>query len=204
VALAVSARGSGDVRPLVVVYHGGSASQVSRRATVVNIGSADPGFYRTASRLNPLLNDIIAEMAARVDAVAFFPIVLVGFSAGCQGVRRQLLARQYPTATVCVDGIHASIPPANSQIEPWRIWFEKCGADLASGPGSGSPSADLPIARVSLTQIPTAPRYPGARRTSIRDRWCCQRCSGTWRASWASAERPGKNVHHHRSRRSHP
>ena len=49
-------------------------------------------------------------------------LVLVGFSEGCQGVRSALLGGVDPSAVLAVDGIHASNPPAESQLAPWQAY----------------------------------------------------------------------------------
>lgn len=50
-------------------------------------------------------------------------LILVGFSEGCQGPRTQLLAGVKPSGIVAIDGIHASKPPAPSQINPWQDYL---------------------------------------------------------------------------------
>jgi hypothetical protein len=53
-------------------------------------------------------------------------VVLVGYSAGCQGVRAALLgAIPSPEAVVTIDGTHGSWPPAPWQLEVWRRLGER-------------------------------------------------------------------------------
>ena len=53
-------------------------------------------------------------------------VVLVGYSAGCQGVRASLLgAIPSPDAVVTIDGTHGSWPPAAWQLEVWRKLGER-------------------------------------------------------------------------------
>lgn len=69
------------------------------------------------------------------------PLVLVGYSAGCQPVRALLLLRVLPAAVVTIDGTHASMPPATWQIDVWRelaaqarrgelVWVATCTQQL--------------------------------------------------------------------------
>jgi len=51
------------------------------------------------------------------------PHYYAGFSEGCQGVRTQLARGTSPAGVVACDGIHASRPPAESQLKPWRDYF---------------------------------------------------------------------------------
>lgn len=56
-------------------------------------------------------------------------VVLVGYSAGCQGVRAALLGPiPSPCAVVTIDGTHASLPPAPWQLEVWRALAERARA----------------------------------------------------------------------------
>lgn len=60
------------------------------------------------------------------------PLVLAGFSAGCQGVRAALRKGILPFAVIAIDGIHATkdvkTNAANfeNQIEPWKKFVEVC------------------------------------------------------------------------------
>ncbi len=62
------------------------------------------------------------------------PLVLVGFSEGCQGVRANLLKRILPAACIAIDGIHAALDVGNNvpvwqqQIEPWLEYGKECAA----------------------------------------------------------------------------
>lgn len=48
------------------------------------------------------------------------PLVLVGYSAGCQPVRALMLTGAKPVAVVTIDGNHAGLPPASAQLSVWR------------------------------------------------------------------------------------
>ncbi len=56
-------------------------------------------------------------------------LVLVGFSAGCQGVREAIRTSALPPAdrigVVAIDGTHASMPPEPWQITTWQILAEQ-------------------------------------------------------------------------------
>ncbi len=53
-------------------------------------------------------------------------VVLVGYSAGCQGVRATLLGPiPSPDVVVTIDGTHGSWPPAPWQLEVWRRLGER-------------------------------------------------------------------------------
>lgn len=48
-------------------------------------------------------------------------VALVGYSAGCQGVRSALLrALAAPCAVVTIDGTHSSLPPAAAHVDCWQ------------------------------------------------------------------------------------
>lgn len=156
----VHQQGTGNLRPLVVAYHVSGAAllgKVSPRTTVASyVAKPLTGAYRTTSAANPTLDDLVQQLGAQLGAEAFWPIVLVGFSEGCQGIRHQLQRKLYPAATVAIDGVHASDPPAQaSQIDVWREWFTRCGADLSSPREQCEPIEGLPIAIQTFTQIPT-------------------------------------------------
>lgn len=48
------------------------------------------------------------------------PLVLVGYSRGCQAVRGLLVSGAEPMAVVTIDGTHASKPPDAWQLQVWR------------------------------------------------------------------------------------
>ncbi len=51
--------------------------------------------------------------------------------------------------------MHASDPPAAWQLDVWRDWFERCGADLAAPADQCEVNDERPIAIQTFTQIPT-------------------------------------------------
>jgi hypothetical protein len=81
--------------------------------------------------------DATVERVACAVGAAIDDVVLVGYSAGCQAVRRELVAGGDPSAVVTIDGTHATLPPEGWQIEIWqklarrarhgeRLWVATC------------------------------------------------------------------------------
>lgn len=111
-------RAEGAASPLAVCYLVGSHLDAELRAALPGCGivaTAESGLATGAIWLDR------ARQMAGVDGRA--PLVLVGYSAGCQGVRRHLLDRVAPAAVVAIDGTHASWPPAEWQISVWQTLF---------------------------------------------------------------------------------
>ncbi len=153
----VGQRGSGDVRPLLVIYHAGGPSvnaAVGKRTCVV--GGLEP--YTKFHPSNLPLDEIEAHFEAELGVKRFSPIVIAGYSAGCQGVRLQLLEGYCPDAVVAIDGTHSSRPPQEWQIEVWRRWFERCGApfDGHSFNDRAPRRPRRPLARVTCSQVEPA------------------------------------------------
>ena len=109
--------GTGDRRALVVLYLAGSQVDAAVRAALgpgpCIVAYDDPDG-------EPLF--VTTEWAlARADVVAFVVVALVGWSAGClRGVRQRLREGANPSAVLAIDGLHASLPPAAWQIDPWQ------------------------------------------------------------------------------------
>lgn len=119
--------GIGERRPLVIAYH--TPAEFLRgmhpAAAIWSYwGAAFAQQYRNAGAgvVRPL-----AELVGKARAEGFEPdpLVLLGFSEGCQGVRAHLWegadARDMIGGLVCLDGIHASTGFPADQLEPW-IW----------------------------------------------------------------------------------
>ena len=151
--------GRGAVRPLVVAYHviANLRPHVSADTAILSyVGKPFSQSYAAFSGASPDLDAIATRYAAELGAEAFWPILLLGFSEGCQGIRTQLRAGFSPSAILAIDGIHSNLPPAPWQLEVWRDWFARSGADLAAGPQEHCPAVDgAPIAVVTFSQIPT-------------------------------------------------
>lgn len=120
-------KGAGDVRPLVIVYHlTAELDEIVRRACppealILNsTGAAFGGAYARvgAPAVQPLA--AVRAYAKSLGAFELGRIVLVGFSEGCQAVRAHLTAGQWPDGALAADGSHASLPPSDVQIGPWK------------------------------------------------------------------------------------
>jgi hypothetical protein len=74
--------------------------------------------------LSPLLG-MLDDARALAHVTSDVPLCLVGFSAGCQSVRALLLLKAPAAAVVCIDGTHASVPPAPWQLGVWRSLGER-------------------------------------------------------------------------------
>ncbi len=153
--------GKGHIRPLLVCYFVSIAlddkirAEVSDDTAILNL-TVPPGnqTYANLSSVNPPLPALLATWADKLGCEGFGPIVLLGFSEGCGGLRTQLLAGHTPTAIVAIDGIHSSDPPQEWQIDVWRKWFYKCGATLGPGGLGKPPEPSSPHhCRVTFSQI---------------------------------------------------
>jgi len=90
--------------PLVLGYHVGERQ----------ILPAVPASWGLATALGGYTSAAIVAEARSLAGDA--PLVLVGWSAGCQAVRQLLRAGVEPLAVVALDGAHASLP-----VEPWQV-----------------------------------------------------------------------------------
>jgi hypothetical protein len=98
--------------PLVLAYHAGPTLLPALPPSWAVVADLDGRYAGAAS-------------AAEVDAArrlsgARGPLVLVGFSAGCQRVRELWRAGAHPVAVVALDGISGDVPPTAAQMAPWR------------------------------------------------------------------------------------
>jgi hypothetical protein len=110
-------RGSG---PLVVCYLVGSHLDQDLR-------DALPGLPIVATGEAPLQGDLAGALRA-AKALPGADLVLVGYSAGCQPVRKHLVDGVRPAAVVTIDGTHASMPPQTWQLEVWQDLAERARA----------------------------------------------------------------------------
>lgn len=170
--------GQGQVRPLVVCYYiGGHNDQkirdvISPVAAVLNLTTQPgDGSYPSINSLNLPIRQLRADWGSEWSCT-FSPVVLMGWSAGCQALRAQLIKAQsdqmiesMPDAIVALDGIHSSEPPQPYQIDTWRRWMvEQCGAELGE---TGLGKAELPHAGIMVatcSQI-EPPSYRSVRAT---------------------------------------
>lgn len=100
--------------PLCVLYLVGQHLDPDLRSALPDcaiVASVDSGVDTTSSTL---------AQARTLAGSGDSPLVLVGYSAGCQGVRKHLVDGVEPVAVVAIDGTHGSMPPAAWQINVWR------------------------------------------------------------------------------------
>lgn len=115
VKLRLVQRAADPAAPLLVAYLVGSQCDADMRAALPGCGivaSSESGVATTGATLAQ------ARILAGCGDAA--PLVLLGYSAGCQGVRRHLLDGVEAAAVVAIDGTHASWPPAPWQIDAWK------------------------------------------------------------------------------------
>lgn len=131
---AIQQKGFGDVRPLVVWYWCGNQElldTLSDNVCVITSG-AEHKFHYTNPE-NPTLTQIKKQYGEQLGC-EFSTVMLVGFSAGCQAVRQQLIEGERPNGIIVCDGVHSSKPPQNWQLTPWRTYLQQCGAEFPSVP----------------------------------------------------------------------
>ncbi len=139
------AAGSGDRRPVLWCFHVGGQMDAALVAAlpgcaILNYtfnpapGSAASGKYKARSQgggLPSSWGELQQTAAHLVAGVELGPVVLAGWSEGCQGARCYLQMGARPAGIVATDGIHASQPPAASQIDPWRAYADLARAGAA-------------------------------------------------------------------------
>ncbi len=155
-------QGHGEVRPLVVWYYLGSKElldTLDSSCCVVTSG-ADGKFHYINSD-NPTLDSIKKTYGERFNC-SFSTVMLAGFSAGCQGVRTQLLENQVtkPSGLLVCDGVHSSEPPQQWQLDVWRDYLATCNASLPKV----SPSSSNGAIRWTCSNI-TPTGFTGTRET---------------------------------------
>lgn len=130
--------GSGEKRPLVIAYHIAAEYLRGMHPTAAIWSYYGKPFSKQYYQAGAGVVRPLGELVERARSFGFEPgpIVLMGWSEGCQGVRAHLwegqAARELVGGLVCLDGIHAStgFPPV--QLEPWE-WAhdEAVGQELA-------------------------------------------------------------------------
>jgi len=114
-------RGEGKERPLVVFYLVGSHVDADVRAALGPL----PAIAAYDDSIGEPLPSTISRVNGTIVGSAVKDVVLVGFSAGCQAVRRELATGRDPIGAVAMDGTHGKLPPAEYQVAPWRELAEK-------------------------------------------------------------------------------
>ncbi|HVK69408.1 MAG TPA: hypothetical protein VM694_33355 [Polyangium sp.] len=113
-------RGEGEQRPLLVLYLVGAHVDADLRAAV--------GPEASIAAYDDATGEPLPQTVARVAATTGVPVgdvILAGFSAGCQAVRRELIAGRDPSGVLAIDGTHGDLPPADWQLAPWRALAER-------------------------------------------------------------------------------
>lgn len=131
---ALQQTGSGNIRALVIWYYAGSTELLETLdPSVCVISSGASGKFHYINPENPTLTDIKKKYGEQLDC-EFGTTMLVGFSAGCQGVRQQLLEGENPHGILVCDGVHSSNPPQEWQLKVWREYLATCGASFPEVP----------------------------------------------------------------------
>lgn len=113
-------QGEGNPRPLVVLYLVGSPLDPELREAL----GQTPSIVAYDDPDGDALPTTIARVEATTKA-AVSDVILVGYSAGCKAVRRELMNGQDASGILTIDGTHADLPPAIWQIEVWRQYAER-------------------------------------------------------------------------------
>lgn len=80
----------------------------------------------------PLTRRMLLEQVEKLGGSAIGEVALIGWSAGCHGVR-DVLDELYPDVVIAIDGTHGSIPqPGGMPLEPWHklVWLARSGQTL--------------------------------------------------------------------------
>ena len=121
--------GQGARRPLVVLYHAGPWSDqlvtaaAGPDACVVN-DTEEPshGLYARVDAGGIENLDTVLAQAQGLAGESFTPspLIVAGFSEGCEGVRAQLLAGHDPDVVICTDGIQVQRSYGDADLQVWR------------------------------------------------------------------------------------
>lgn len=113
-------QGEGNPRPLVVLYLVGSPLDPELREALGKTASIAAYDDPNGEGLPATISRVQAETEAAVSDV-----ILVGYSAGCKAIRRELMNGQDVAGILAIDGTHANLPPADWQIEVWQKYAER-------------------------------------------------------------------------------
>ena len=132
---AVVQQGQGARRPLVIAYHLAAEYLRGMHPTAAIWQFWGTPFAKQYSRAGDGVVRPLAELVERARREGFEPdpIVLMGWSEGCQAVRAHIWegsdARKLIGGAVCLDGIHASTGFPEAQLEPWQWAHDQALAD---------------------------------------------------------------------------
>ncbi len=112
--------GEGNPRPLVILYLVGSPLDLELREAL----GKTPAIAAYDDAMGDPLSSTISYVTGKTGADVS-EVILVGYSAGCKAVRRELLAGHDVAGVLAIDGTHASLPPADWQIDVWRNYANR-------------------------------------------------------------------------------
>lgn len=113
-------QGEGNPRPLVVLYLVGAPVDSDLREALGQTPAIAAYDEPVGEALSITLSCAQAKMQADVSDV-----ILVGYSAGCKAVRRELMNGFDPAGVFTIDGTHADLPPLDWQIQIWQTYAER-------------------------------------------------------------------------------
>lgn len=116
--LQVIQRGTGTRRDLVIGYHCAPLAGLSPTACCV--ADLDGHYTRIGAGGVTSIGGTKAFVYLKVGPFEVASVTLVGFSAGCQAVRAQLIAGETPEAAILLDGTSGEPQPEEWQIAPYR------------------------------------------------------------------------------------
>jgi hypothetical protein len=132
---AVVQQGQGERRPLVIAYHLAAEYLRGMHPSAAIWQFWGTPFSKQYSQAGAGVVFPLAELVERARREGFEPdpIVLMGWSEGCQGVRAHLqegsAARDAIGGIVCLDGIHASTGFPAEHLEPWQWASDRAKRD---------------------------------------------------------------------------
>ena len=143
-SLTVVQPGSGSTRDLVLCWHGNFAPLAAALSPTAAVVSQQLGAIDAYSDDGQVAT--VEEMRAAVGQdFAVGRLWLVGFSAGCQGVRTQLYRGVRPDVVLAADGIHLPKTETPAKEAPWR--------DLAARARAGSCRFSVSVSQVAAVNF---------------------------------------------------
>lgn len=143
-------RPASPAAPLVALYHVGQGVYPRLRAA-----APGAGIVARSTRLLGAQPSDIAAARARAGCGPEAPVIVGGWSAGCQSVRSLLLAGLRPHAVLAIDGTSGPwpLPEGAAEVRVWR--------DLAARARTGECRAVLSCTQQTYTEQLPRPSKPG-------------------------------------------
>lgn len=113
-------QGEGNPRPLVVLYLVGAPLDQDLQEAL----GKTPAIAAYDEPVGETLHTTISRTQAKTEA-EISDVILVGYSAGCKAVRRELMNGFDPAGVFTIDGTHADLPPLDWQIQVWQTYAER-------------------------------------------------------------------------------